>query len=156
MSVTRRRGALVGGQRGDRSAVDARVAEHDVVVRLGEPQRLGKGEGEDAVVARERERRVDDLAHAHRLARDADRHAAGADDHVERVVAQRGEVQRRDRARHAGDGIASSPASRRPDPPTGRTRSRQPASRSIVIASRSSASGHDMALQPTSSHAATA
>ena len=96
MSVTRAAARSSAASAAMRGAVDARVAEHDVVVGLGEPQRLGQREGEDARDTRERERRVDDLADADRLARDADRDAARADDHVEGVVAQRGRCQGRD------------------------------------------------------------
>ena len=76
MSVTRAAARSSAASAAMRRAVGARVPQHDVFVRLGEPQRLGQREREDAAVPGQRERRVDDLAHADRLARDADRHAA--------------------------------------------------------------------------------
>ncbi len=98
-----RGGELVGGETPKRGAVDTRVAQDHVVMRLGEPERLGEREGEDAAVSGKRERRVDDLADADRLARDADRHAAGADGHVEGVVAQSSQIHGGDRSGDVGD-----------------------------------------------------
>lgn len=90
--------------RRERGAIDARVAQHDVVVLLGEPQRFGEREGEDAAVTRKFQRGIQHLAHPDRLRCDADRHATRAHDEVERIVAERVDVDRGDRTREARDG----------------------------------------------------
>jgi hypothetical protein len=96
---------LVRRERRDGRAVGGRIPHDDVIVRLGQPERLRQGEGEDALIARHRQGRIDRLAHAHGLARHADRHPAGAHDHVEGVVAQGGKAQGGDRTRDVADGV---------------------------------------------------
>jgi hypothetical protein len=63
---------------------------------LVQPQRLGQREGQDAVVAVAGEDVLEHAPAAHRLARDADRLARGAPDHVVGVRAQRVEVDERE------------------------------------------------------------
>ncbi len=82
----------------DRRPVHGRVPHHDVVDRLGEPQRLRQGVGEHPVVAGQRQHRIEHRAHAHRLRRDPDRHARDPVEQVEGVVRegrQRDHAERR-------------------------------------------------------------
>ena len=108
-----RRGALVCREAGERRAIGRGVAHDDVVMGLGEPQRLGQCVGQQPRVAGQRKRGVEDLPHAHRLGRDPDRHAACADEHVEGVVAQRIEFDDRARPRDVGDRIREATPVRR-------------------------------------------
>ena len=102
-----RRARRLGGgqldQLGERLAVGGRVGDDDVLEALpGEEQRLGQGEGEDALEAGvELEDATQDRHRAHRLGGDPDRLAGRLGEHEARVGVQRVEVDegegRRDR-----------------------------------------------------------
>ena len=66
-------GHRVGGQAAQRVALGGRVADDDVLDLLGQPQRLGQGEGEDAGEARGSRTRSRQRPAAHRLAGHPDR-----------------------------------------------------------------------------------
>ena len=80
-------------QPADGYPVDARVADHDVVDGLGQPERFGEGVGEHAVESRTRHQLLDDAPDAHGLARDADGRSTRARHHVVGIVAQGVELQ---------------------------------------------------------------
>jgi hypothetical protein len=83
---------LILRESGERGSVGGRVADHDVVVSLGQPQRLEQREGQDPLVSLAGEHPVDQRPAAYGLAGHSDRGAGGTAHEVVGVGVERLQV----------------------------------------------------------------